>query len=108
MGFREGLTYTHYLLAQVYLAQRDLDQATRAGRLALDIANEIDARLYQANAHKVLGQTFLALDQRDRARIHIEATRRLFSALGNEAETVAAEAALHVLDQRDGEDEDKG
>jgi predicted ATPase len=103
MGFREGLTYTHYLLAQVYLAQHDLDKAVHSGQLALDIANELGAWHYQANAHEVLGQAFSAQGKWNQARMHLKTARRLFSDLGDEAKATTTEAALHALDQRDGE-----
>jgi tetratricopeptide (TPR) repeat protein len=84
------------LLAEICLARDDPAQAARSGQQALEVADEMGARLDQADAHKVLGQAYLALGQPDQARTHIEAARRLFRDLGDEEEAAAAEAALRT------------
>ncbi len=99
IGDHEGLIHTYHLLAEIYLARDDPTQAVHWGQQALEVADSMGARLDQADAHKVLGQACLALGQPEQARTHIEAARRLFRDLGNEEETVAAEAALHTLNQ---------
>jgi tetratricopeptide (TPR) repeat protein len=91
------LTFTHYLLSKIYLAQGDPNQAVRAGQQALEIADDMGARPYQANAHQVLGQAFLALEQWDQARPHVETAWRIFGDLGDEEQAAAAKAALDAL-----------
>jgi len=75
-----------------------------SGRQALEVADAIGSRRYQANANHVLGKTHVALKQPEQGLRYLEVAYRLLNDLGEEAEAAAVQDALgraRELDQEE-------